>query len=263
MNNNEYADKIYEQSSNNVNELPYWYEKIKNVRAFRIPETQIIEIPKEIYIQNECYCSANEEGIKALQEYIKSKLDKKWEGKKLFIKSGLFSNKFVFMFCRVEANEHDKIAEKFVNIQNGALCLGCPVSKYLVVREFIETKQERESIYFGMKLNTEFRVFYDFDKKEFIDIVNYWDRYYVGEQLMGEDKILYDKSIGQEEKEYYDLNWRVVEYCEANLKHIEGLTGKWSVDFMWDGENFWLIDMALAENSAYWDEICKKRNKID
>ena len=256
MSMKEYVDEVYEKSSNNLNELPYWYEKIKKCKGFKVPDTQIIEIPKKYFIMNDCYCDMTEDGRIALQKYIESQLDKRWKGKKLFIKSGVFSNKFVFMFCKVEANEHDKIAEKYINIQNGALCLGCPVSKYLIIREFIETEYDRESIYFGMKLNTEFRVFYDFDKKEFIDIVNYWDRYYVGEQLVGEDKILYDKSIGQEEIDYYELNWKVTEQCQISLKEIEGLTGKWSVDFMWDGKDFWLIDMALAEQSAYWEEIC-------
>ena len=32
------------------------------------------------------------------------------------------------------------------------------------------------------------------------------------------------------------------------------LEGKWSIDIMMNDENdFYLIDMALAKNSAYWD----------
>ena len=35
---------------------------------------------------------------------------------------------------------------------------------------------------------------------------------------------------------------------KANLSDI------WSVDFMWTGEEFVLIDMALAECSSYWEK---------
>ena len=39
---------------------------------------------------------------------------------------------------------------------------------------------------------------------------------------------------------------------------MKGLSGQWSIDIMQNGEDFWLIDMALAENSAYYSEAVPK-----
>ena len=42
--------------------------------------------------------------------------------------------------------------------------------------------------------------------------------------------------------------------CEEKLKDVH-LKGKWSVDFMWTGKEFVLIDMALARNSYFADRL--------
>ena len=41
------------------------------------------------------------------------------------------------------------------------------------------------------------------------------------------------------------------------LKSIKDLEGVWSVDIMEDNGDFWLIDMALAKDSAYWEKVNK------
>ena len=51
--------------------------------------------------------------------------------------------------------------------------------------------------------------------------------------------------------ERYDQNKDLVkEKLEEMLESVEGLTGQWSVDVMQNGNDFWIIDMALAVNSA-------------
>ena len=38
------------------------------------------------------------------------------------------------------------------------------------------------------------------------------------------------------------------------MQNVQGLTGQWSVDVLMDErEKFWLIDMAIAQRSAYWE----------
>ena len=39
------------------------------------------------------------------------------------------------------------------------------------------------------------------------------------------------------------------------LPDIGGLHGQWSIDVMQNGDDFWIIDMALAENSAFYDKV--------
>ena len=39
------------------------------------------------------------------------------------------------------------------------------------------------------------------------------------------------------------------------MRDVQGLTGQWSVDVLMDErEKFWLIDMAIAQRSAYWEQ---------
>lgn len=58
-------------------------------------------------------------------------------------------------------------------------------------------------------------------------------------------------SIGERQEKNKDIVAEKVGECLADVK----LQGKWSVDIMWDEESgsYYLIDMALAEESAYWN----------
>lgn len=46
---------------------------------------------------------------------------------------------------------------------------------------------------------------------------------------------------------------RVAALAAALLPNLD-LAGQWSIDIMQDGDDLWLIDMALAENSAFYRE---------
>lgn len=46
----------------------------------------------------------------------------------------------------------------------------------------------------------------------------------------------------------------VIKHLQTILPNID-LEGQWSVDIMQNGKDFWLIDMASAEHSAYYDEV--------
>lgn len=52
---------------------------------------------------------------------------------------------------------------------------------------------------------------------------------------------------------YYANIDTVVEKVRALLPDL-ALHGQWSLDIMQNEDNFWLIDMALAENSAFYRE---------
>ena len=57
----------------------------------------------------------------------------------------------------------------------------------------------------------------------------------------------------------------VVNSIEAMIPDMAaaGLTGQWSVDVMQNGEDFYIIDMALAANSAFKECIPKGMLKIE
>lgn len=52
----------------------------------------------------------------------------------------------------------------------------------------------------------------------------------------------------------YEANKDRVAALAAELLPNLDLAGQWSIDIMQDGEDLWLIDMALAENSAFYRE---------
>lgn len=45
------------------------------------------------------------------------------------------------------------------------------------------------------------------------------------------------------------------------MEHVKGilpaldLQGQWAIDIMQNGDDFWLIDMSLAENSAFYQVV--------
>ena len=92
------------------------------------------------------------------------------------MKSGLFSDKFCFNHPFLKNGElSEELGQHVLDLCYSSMLVGCPLSKDIIVREFVKTSYERPNIYDGMKLNTEFRLFYDFDEKKVITTVNYWD----------------------------------------------------------------------------------------
>lgn len=135
------------------------------------------------------------------------------------------------------------------------MCFDKPYSAYLTFREFIETEAARPSIYRGLKLNTEFRIFYDFDRKQFLHGFNYWGDH--DRMLMRMD----DKQAEEYEKAYPVLEadfQRLIPVlrmeCDEKLRAMN-LRGRWSVDFMWTGTEFVLIDMAAMRMSYFADRV--------
>lgn len=133
-----------------------------------------------------------------------------------------------------------------------------------VVREYIEDKENLPCIYHGMPLHTEYRAFVDFDADELIGIVPYWDAETMkrrfsqesdaGTADMKHDYIIYCK----EEKRLqstFDVNKECIcEHLRDLIPDVD-LPGQWSLDIMQNGNDFWLIDMALAANSAFSDKM--------
>lgn len=238
----------------NPNEFSFWFPQIKDIQneTILIPESCIIPISFDWF----CWLGSDdykEDKRKEFTSYIRSELSKQdfRTDRELFLKTGLFSDKFTFRNAHLKSGVQDDIGDRYLDIAYAGMCVGCSLSKDLILREFIHTSYERPSIYDGMKLNTEFRVFYSFDKKEVEKTVNYWDY----DTMM---KNIYDRGdketfsyVGKEiENEYRERVAELTELCKGVLSKID-LSGTWSVDFMWTGKNYALIDMALAEDSYF------------
>lgn len=261
------SQQLYDHFCDNPNSMYNWFPFLENAMKkyygknkignaqFLIPKTTIRRLPIEIaQILRIDYKDLNQTTRDSLNKLIFD-LFKLENGKTYFIKTGTFSNKFVFQNCKCE--EPEEMGEYFVAINNKAMEVGAGLTVDYVVREYIEDHQNRPTIYHGMPLRTEFRAFYDFDKKELIGVAPYWHpvlmKKYLGlscgtvqdyETFLKWEDIISDDFNDS----LYTVRKEISEIC-SNFSN--GFRGKWSIDVMKNCEDeYYVIDMATYETSA-------------
>jgi hypothetical protein len=101
-------------------------------------------------------------------------------------------------------------------------------------------------------------VFIDFDEGQVLAIAPYWDPATMKDKFKKgmndnphdfHDMAIY-KSREKELMSEFDTNKEQVLLHCRNLARTANLTGQWSLDIMQNGNEFWLIDMATAYQSA-------------
>lgn len=248
----------FKHSISAENDLSFWYPKTTNI-GFRTPNTIITDFSKEEVelIKSGKWKSLNEkeilQRIKDVAEKTKTNLNKK-----MFIRLGNSSNKFNFDSCSIK--DVNELYEKLMIIFDDMFFMLEWVENIeLVLREYIKTNYQRNTIYNGMPLNTEFRVFYDFDENKILGIFNYWEKNTMLDNLRNkEDLITFANTTHEIESDFTRLYPYLKDEAEAKLPNAD-LKGKWSVDFMYDGKEFVLIDMAHAECSYYYDQVLSRQ----
>lgn len=237
----------------------YWFPKIEKA-GFLTPKTVFATVPKDIRIH--AY-DKDGSGKEFIQKWMKTEIlpMAKEAGiplEKLFIKNSTYSHKFDAdnsCFC----SQRD-IAEHFYRIMQEDDMMDVGGNCEIVVRERIPfNSRQTPTIYNGLPLRPEFRVFYDFDDRNAIFCANYWDFDYVAPHIFNRtDKIVFEgmrKELQESFEAYSDI---IMAMVEKKMATVEGLHGPWSVDFMlaedYRGQKkLYLIDMAVAEQSAYWE----------
>lgn len=211
----------------------------------RLYEAFYMEHPKE-----------DEEVVKAyLEERVIPKLKEMGLTGHVFVKNGRFSNKFNANGTCNLYGLHE-LYRAIILINYEAICCGAEGADEIVVRKFIESSAGMTPcIYNGLPLRPEFRVFYDFDARKPIFTANYWDYDYVYPHLYhATDKIIFEHERERLEGVYAHFKDAVQDKVADAMQNVQGLTGQWSVDVLMDErEKFWLIDMAIAQRSAYWE----------
>lgn len=179
------------------------------------------------------------------------------------IKNGCFSNKFEFTTSIANKQNLAKQLWK-INYQSSMFETGGYTE--LVVRELIPyLPKETPTIYNGMPLREELRVFYNMDTHKIEYIEDYWKYKYCAKNIREKtDRIVFDWFHNK-------LKTRNVQHIERlkelkqiiydnidTLKFDGELHGIWSIDFMYVDDvssysGLWLIDMARGFRSAYWN----------
>ena len=242
----------FEHSISTENDLSFWYQKTVNI-GFKTPNTVIVSFTTEEVqlIKRGKWRELNQEQI---LKRISSQNNTINLDDELFVRLGNSSNKFNFDSCHVNGIQ-ELFSKLMIMFDDMYFKLEWQESIELVLREYIKTNYKRANIYNGMPLNTEFRVFYDFDANVVLGIFNYWDQDTMLDNLHNEqDLITFANATHEIERQFNELCHRLKEEVENKLPKAD-LKGKWSVDFLYDGKDFVLIDMAHAECSYYYDKV--------
>lgn len=268
----------YEIIGTNPNSMGYWLPPL--VRAcqgqnfFKIPKTAIVRVPITLLqLTRTEYSELTPTTIAILDSWAHKAFHLNDE-KEYFIKTGTYSSKFDFRNAHVKGEkEVRELGEYLLYIHYQALQMASPLvtptiygvstTNEWVVREWIPDKENNPCVYKGMPLHTEYRIFIDCDTKEIIGYTPYWEpntmmKRFGGGQDADSPHQMHDYVIYKAHEEtlmgrYYANIYTVVEKVRVLLPDL-ALHGQWSLDIMQNGDDFWLIDMALAENSAFYRE---------
>lgn len=257
----EYPQRIraeYENALKNPNNFSYWYPRVKDC-GIQMATAQYFILPFEQF-----------ENMMFDHDKYKSDMFEEWFNANIIpsiinprsvfnIKNGTFSNKFNFIDC--VAYKIQEIPDKFRCICYNAQIVGAGGCTEIVIRNYIPFKESLiPTIYNGMPLRTEFRVFYDFNKHIVIHTHNYWDYEYCANNLYNKtDKIIFESMSFEIEKIFEHNKDKVGIMVDDAFLNNNKLTGIWSIDIMYveEEDRFYLIDMALGHQSAYWS-YCKE-----
>lgn len=234
--------------------LPHLTEsKTQGDSVLKIPKTKTVTLDYDWYkwLRNDSYTP---EKVKEFNEYLLSLVGDFEEGKPFFMKTGIYSDKFVFEKCAVR--DRSTVGQHFLDIFYNSMIVGAASTNEVVFRELIEDEDASPTIYHGMPLHTEFRVFYDYDTKRVVGVANYWHPDIMENALRNP----YDQNGYRDAKEkllseYETFKAKVCEEVATFMEGVGGMDGRWSVDVMKNGDSFWLIDMARMERSALLDQM--------
>lgn len=268
---------LYEMIGTNPNSMGYWLPKMINPinmqGFFKIPDTTIIKVPMNMLQLTRCdYMELTKTTLDIVDKFCQKAftLD---ETKDYFIKTGTYSSKFDFRNAYVHSpKEVRELGEYllFIHFQANQMaspltspCIyGVSTTNEWVVREFIPDKENNPCIYKGLPLHTEYRVFVDFDTDKVIGINPYWDAAVMKQRFGHEsdkdsphqihDYITYCAHEETLMKRYEENKDKIIEMVEKFIPDVD-LSGQWSIDIMQNGDEFWFIDMAIAENSAFYN----------
>lgn len=257
--------EYYNELASDPNLFSKWFPAIQNC-GFCIPKTRIIQVPVDVaqafFMENRDL--DNETIYNWVRESVMpevTKLRAECNTHELFMKNGCFSDKFNAQNCFI-GQDLFALTSKIISINYDAMIYdACGITE-LILRDRIPFNESATPcIYNGLPLRPELRVFYDFDSHKVLYSVNYWDFTYCHESISRNvtDAIIYEKVWPHLNNAYTTWHKKIEEAVDEKLKSVTELFGKWSVDILLDDDhNFWLIDMALAEQSAYWDpELCQ------
>ncbi|MCR6108667.1 hypothetical protein HXA34_20440 [Salipaludibacillus agaradhaerens] len=253
------TEKTYSRFADNPNSLYNWHPAVEaaidvSTTELKSPKTKVMRLPIELaqFIRIE-YQDTAQHDKDLFNRFIFDQFGLE-DDTTYFIKTGTFSSKF--QFTNAKCSEPREMGEYFQVINNFAMQVGAGHSIDLVVREYIEDVENNPTIYNGMPLRTEFRVFVDCDKNELIGVVPYWHPIVMKRALQSG----LSRSIQQDYQTYRNMEQKLVDTYNEYLHRVKkeiiailpnlNLSGQYSIDVMKNGSDLYVIDLALMNDSA-------------
>lgn len=256
------TQKLYAEFNLNPNDIANWLPQLEFAVAtaqqpfFKIPKTTYLQLQPELsqFMRIE-YQDTNKRSRDYFNQILFDLLQLD-ASKEYFIKTGTFSSKFEFRNAHL--TEPLEVGEYFQVINNFAMTVGAGRSNTVVAREWIPDVDHRPTIYNGMPLRTEFRFFVDFDTNTVIDAVPYWNPIVMKRALqMQASQADFNTYLALEDtlmREYNEWQAPLTKQLQKLLPAID-LKGRYSLDVMKNGDDFYIIDMALMSDSALTELI--------
>lgn len=265
---------LYALLSTNKNAMSHWLPALCNAASkqdfFKIPKTRVVRVPLPILQLSRNDYEALTPSTMAVVDRFCTKAFELDESKEYFVKTGTFSSKFDFRNAHVHGEkEVRELGEYLLYISHQAVkmasptttpsVIGASTTNEWVVREYISDSENDPEIYKGLPLRTEYRVFIDCDTDTVLGISPYWEPT-VMKRRFGDANITKNPHQFHDYMTYCAAEPRLMERYETNKdavkQHVESilpdldLKSQWSLDIMQSGNEFYLIDMALACTSA-------------
>jgi hypothetical protein len=274
-------DFTYQMLEMNPNSMGFWFpplvEGLYGSAFFKVPDTKILRVPITML-------QLTRLGFETLNPVTKEIVNRYCQKvfhldgyEDYFIKTGTYSSKYEFRNAHIHnPKEINEMGEYFLFLNHLTCSMASPLNNRCfyganttnewVVREYIKDKENNPTIYNGLPLHTEYRVFVDFDTKEILGASPYWrsdvmknEFKKVSSPQERHDYVVYKMHEDILNQRYHESVQTVLAELKKVIPRIE-LTGQWSVDVMRNGNDYYIIDMALAENSALND--CVPSNRL-
>lgn len=245
---------------------------------FRIPKTTIAKVPMTLLqLSRVEYESLTAATLDVVDRWAQAAFGLNPDGE-YFIKTGTFSSKYDYRNAHVTGpHEVAQIGEYLLYIQSQAVEMAGPLNEpamygvsttnEFVVREYVPDRLGLPTIYMGLPLRCEYRCFIDCDTDELLGIHPYWDPEVMNKRVrdapdasnphMRHDAVTYAMREPSLMREYGESKGLVAAHVRELLPGL-GLAGQWSLDIMRDGDDCWLIDMAPAERSTFYERTVPK-----
>lgn len=258
--------------------LPALVEANEGKTFFRIPKTTIAKAPLTLLqLSRVEYESLTAATLDVVDRWAQATFGLDPDGS-YFLKTGTYSSKYDYRNAHVDdPHEVAQIGEYLLYIQSQAVEMAGPLNQpstygvsttnEFVVREYVPDRLGLPTIYMGLPLRCEYRCFIDCDTKGLLGVHPYWDPEVMNHRFrdapdasnphMRHDAVTYAMHEPLLMREYEASKDSVASHVAELLPGLN-LAGQWSLDVMKDGDDYWLIDMAPAERSTFYERTVPK-----